>query len=102
MDLTKKLLKVVSLPLTDSFNTAFRSYRVAPRAQNAHAYVNAAFLLRMASDKMTVKSATLCFGGINPKVRCVTVNLPLTSALTYTASYSTVYTRQSHGKIACW
>uniref|UniRef100_A0A182V3I2 FAD-binding PCMH-type domain-containing protein n=1 Tax=Anopheles merus TaxID=30066 RepID=A0A182V3I2_ANOME len=67
MDLTKKLLKVVSLPLTDSFNTIFRSYRVAPRAQNAHAYVNAAFLLRMASDKMTVKSAILCFGGINPK-----------------------------------
>lgn len=35
-----------------------------PRAQNAHAYVNAAFLVKMSQSK--VEKATLCFGGINP------------------------------------
>uniref|UniRef100_A0A240PPU5 FAD-binding PCMH-type domain-containing protein n=1 Tax=Anopheles epiroticus TaxID=199890 RepID=A0A240PPU5_9DIPT len=67
MDLSKKLLRVISLPLINSFNTTFRSYRVAPRAQNARAYVNAAFLLQLERDKATVKMARLCFGGINPQ-----------------------------------
>ncbi|XP_053666571.1 uncharacterized protein LOC128715686 [Anopheles marshallii] len=66
-DMTKRVLKIISLPLINSFTTTFKSYRVAPRAQNAHAYVNAAFLLQFANDKSTVKLATLCFGGINPK-----------------------------------
>lgn len=36
-----------------------------PRAQNAHAYVNAAFLLEVESDS-TVESARICFGGLRP------------------------------------
>ncbi|XP_052896949.1 xanthine dehydrogenase/oxidase-like [Anopheles moucheti] len=67
MDLTKKLLKTVSLPAYENQTNVYRSYRVAQRAQNAHAYVNAAFLLQFANDKSTVKLATLCFGGIHPK-----------------------------------
>lgn len=35
------------------------------RAQNAHAYVNAAFLLQI--ENALIKSARICFGGINPK-----------------------------------
>ncbi len=35
-----------------------------PRAQNAHAYVNAAFLLKMNGGQ--VSSARICFGGIEP------------------------------------
>lgn len=35
-----------------------------PRAQNAHAYVNAAFLLKFNGD--VVDSARICFGGIDP------------------------------------
>ncbi|XP_053662777.1 xanthine dehydrogenase/oxidase-like [Anopheles marshallii] len=66
MDMTKKLLKTVSLPAIVNQTNVFRSYRVAQRAQNAHAYVNAAFLLQFANDKSTVTLATLCFGGINP------------------------------------
>lgn len=36
-----------------------------PRAQNAHAYVNAAFLLKY--DDGVVRSARICFGGISPE-----------------------------------
>lgn len=36
-----------------------------PRAQNAHAYVNAAFLIEWRNNKVT--SANICFGGINPE-----------------------------------
>lgn len=36
-----------------------------PRAQNAHAYVNAGFLLKF--DKGVTQSARLCFGGISPE-----------------------------------
>lgn len=35
-----------------------------PRAQNAHAYVNAGFLFKF--DKGVTESARLCFGGISP------------------------------------
>lgn len=36
-----------------------------PRAQNAHAYVNAAFLIELKDDK--VQKARICFGGIEPE-----------------------------------
>lgn len=39
--------------------------QIMPRAQNAHAYVNAAFLLKFNDDNV-VHSARICFGGINP------------------------------------
>uniref|UniRef100_A0A182JHV5 FAD-binding PCMH-type domain-containing protein n=1 Tax=Anopheles atroparvus TaxID=41427 RepID=A0A182JHV5_ANOAO len=67
MDMRKKLVKSISLPALDSIESVFRSYKVTPRAQNCQAYVNGAFLVRFNSDKNTVKSATLCFGGINPQ-----------------------------------
>ncbi|EDV43514.1 uncharacterized protein Dana_GF16487 [Drosophila ananassae] len=44
----------------------FDSYKIMPRAQNAHAYVNAAFLLELEADSR-VKSSRICFGGINPE-----------------------------------
>ncbi|XP_034131067.1 xanthine dehydrogenase [Drosophila guanche] len=43
----------------------YESYKIMPRAQNAHAYVNAAFLLELDSGSK-VKSARICFGGIRP------------------------------------
>lgn len=38
-----------------------------PRAQNAHAYVNAAFLMDIDMPTGKVNSARICFGGINPE-----------------------------------
>ena len=37
-----------------------------PRSQNAHAYVNAAFLFQFHLKKNLISTARLCFGGINP------------------------------------
>lgn len=37
-----------------------------PRAQNAHAIVNAAFLLELDTATGIVRNARICFGGINP------------------------------------
>lgn len=38
-----------------------------PRAQNAHAFVNAGFRIAFINDdKSEIKSATICFGGISP------------------------------------
>ena len=38
------LLKVV-LPKLDPESYVFKSFKITPRSQNAHAYVNAAFLV---------------------------------------------------------
>lgn len=37
-----------------------------PRAQNAHAYVNAGILLNVDHDSGKVNEARICFGGISP------------------------------------
>ena len=42
------LLKVV-LPKLDPANHIFKSFKITPRSQNAHAYVNAAFLVEISS-----------------------------------------------------
>ncbi|XP_037034825.1 indole-3-acetaldehyde oxidase-like isoform X2 [Bradysia coprophila] len=63
-DMTKKVLLNVKLPTLDPTTYKFRSYKIMPRAQNAHAYVNAAFLFKFNGD--IVESARICFGGINP------------------------------------
>ncbi|KAH8420939.1 hypothetical protein KR222_010850 [Zaprionus bogoriensis] len=67
----KLLLKAFLLPaypkekyIYDSYKANFSS-QIMPRAQNAHAYVNAAFLLELDAESK-VKSARICFGGIRP------------------------------------
>ncbi|KAG4073274.1 hypothetical protein HA402_008620 [Bradysia odoriphaga] len=64
-DMTKKVLLNVKLPSLDPTTYKFRSYKIMPRAQNAHAYVNAAFLFKFNGD--IVESARICFGGITPE-----------------------------------
>ncbi|XP_070499175.1 uncharacterized protein [Chironomus tepperi] len=63
-NMQKKLLTKITLPAYDSKKFVFGSYKIMPRAQNAHAYVNAAFLMEITDKK--VVSAKICFGGINP------------------------------------
>ncbi|KAH8292276.1 hypothetical protein KR054_008034, partial [Drosophila jambulina] len=61
----KLLLKAFLLPAYPKDTYIYDSYKIMPRAQNAHAYVNAAFLLELDSSSK-VKSARICFGGIRP------------------------------------
>ncbi|CRL08599.1 CLUMA_CG021336, isoform A [Clunio marinus] len=59
----KVIGKIIFPSLSSSF--VFRSYKIMPRAQNAHSYVNAAFLLQFNEEKTFIKSASICFGGID-------------------------------------
>ncbi|KAJ6635263.1 Xanthine dehydrogenase [Pseudolycoriella hygida] len=65
LNMDKKLILNVILPYLDPKEYIFRSYKVMPRAQNSHAYVNAGFLFKFV--KGTVSCARLCFGGISPE-----------------------------------
>ncbi len=42
----KKVLLKVILPVLNPESHVFKSYKITPRSQNAHAYVNAAFLVK--------------------------------------------------------
>ncbi|XP_062544110.1 aldehyde oxidase 3-like [Armigeres subalbatus] len=66
LNMNKKLIVNVNMPRLESAKT-FKSFKIMPRAQNAHAYVNAAFLVRLKKDPaLMVEEATICYGGINP------------------------------------
>lgn len=40
-----------------------------PRAQNAHAYVNAGFLMEFDNSTGNVRNASIVYGGINSSVK---------------------------------
>ncbi|XP_054726022.1 xanthine dehydrogenase [Anastrepha obliqua] len=61
-----KVIRAFILPPYSLKRYIFDSYKVMIRAQNAHAYVNAAFLINIERPSFRVKSARICFGGINP------------------------------------
>ncbi|XP_060646392.1 LOW QUALITY PROTEIN: uncharacterized protein LOC132784651 [Drosophila nasuta] len=60
-----KIIRGFVLPALSKDKVLFDSYKIMPRAQNAHAYVNAAFLLELDATSK-VKNARICFGGIRP------------------------------------
>ncbi|XP_031636493.1 xanthine dehydrogenase-like [Contarinia nasturtii] len=69
LDMLQKVILSVVFPKLAPDQFVFRSYKVMPRAQNAHAMVNAAFLFEfgMNDGKASVKSCQICYGGINPQ-----------------------------------
>ncbi|CAO1351447.1 unnamed protein product [Diamesa serratosioi] len=66
-NMNKKVITKISLPALDASKFVFKTYKIMPRAQNAHAYVNAGFLIEFNDTKTEVKSARVCFGGISPE-----------------------------------
>ncbi|PNF21140.1 hypothetical protein B7P43_G05076, partial [Cryptotermes secundus] len=68
MDMKHKIIHSINMPELDE-NYHLRTFKIMPRAQNAHAYVNAGFLFKINvndSGKVLAKP-TIVFGGINPE-----------------------------------
>lgn len=63
-DMKKKVLLKFTLPAYNPAKFLFRSFKIMPRAQNAHAYVNAAFQLELNDQRNAIVKAKICFGGI--------------------------------------
>ncbi|XP_069694441.1 xanthine dehydrogenase-like isoform X2 [Periplaneta americana] len=68
MDIKHKVIHSINLPKLDE-NYHVRTFKIMPRAQNAHAYVNAGFLfkLKMSENGKVSSKPTIVFGGINPE-----------------------------------
>ncbi|XP_021379046.1 xanthine dehydrogenase-like [Mizuhopecten yessoensis] len=67
LDMTGKLITGMMLPGLDTNDYYIRTYNVSKRAQNAHAYVNAGFRMRLDSKNnfLVKERPTLVFGGIS-------------------------------------
>lgn len=48
-----------------------------PRGQNAHAYVNAGFLIELNKNNNTITKATVVYGGIRPSVSLFIISITL-------------------------
>lgn len=63
-DMNHKLLySIVLTPLGDDY--IYRSFKIMPRAQNAHAIINAGFLFKVETSGKIDKRPNIIFGGIN-------------------------------------
>lgn len=60
----RKVIGKIIFPASSAL-TVFRSYKIMPRAENSHSYVNAAFLLQLNNSRTSIENAKICFGGIN-------------------------------------
>ena len=65
ISMRRKIIGKIVFPALKASEFIYRSYKVMPRAQNSHSYVNAAFLIQ--TNGPAIKSARVCFGGINPE-----------------------------------
>ncbi|XP_015110495.1 indole-3-acetaldehyde oxidase [Diachasma alloeum] len=64
-DMNHKIIYSVSLPAL-SPDHVYRSYKIMPRAQNAHAYVNAGFLFKVDAAGKALEKPNILLGGIRP------------------------------------
>lgn len=70
LDMRQKVILTIAFPRIEPNRFVFRSFKIMPRSQNAHALVNAGFLFEFDEQidaKTTIKSCHICYGGINPK-----------------------------------
>nr|QIJ45704.1 aldehyde oxidase [Glyphodes pyloalis] len=64
-DMKGKIIVNVLLPPLSKC-CSFKSYKIMPRSQNAHAVVNAGFLFKFQQNTNLLEKATLTFGSISP------------------------------------
>ncbi|CAH1116797.1 unnamed protein product [Phaedon cochleariae] len=65
VDMRRRVIKNIILPALDDKSHKYLTYKIMPRAQNAHAMVNAGFLIKFEND--VVQDARIVYGGINPQ-----------------------------------
>ncbi|XP_063993362.1 uncharacterized protein LOC135171021 [Diachasmimorpha longicaudata] len=65
LDMNHKIIYSLVLPALTP-DHIFRSYKVMPRAQNAHAYVNSGFLFKLDAGGKVLEKPNILFGGIRP------------------------------------
>lgn len=67
-DMSRSVIISISLPPATT-NTKLRTFKITPRAVNAHAYVNACFKMELdpADGFRVTKKPTILLGGINPQ-----------------------------------
>ena len=64
--LQAKLVYSISLQPFDPAKTLIKTYKIMPRSQNAHAYVNAGFRFQVDANSLTVQTLpTIVFGGLS-------------------------------------
>ncbi|XP_011302981.1 indole-3-acetaldehyde oxidase [Fopius arisanus] len=66
MDMNHKIIYSVVVPALQS-EQVYRSYKIMPRAQNAHALVNAGFLFKLDASGLVQTQPNIIFGGIRPE-----------------------------------
>nr|XP_031846555.1 xanthine dehydrogenase 1-like isoform X1 [Nomia melanderi]XP_031846556.1 xanthine dehydrogenase 1-like isoform X1 [Nomia melanderi]XP_031846557.1 xanthine dehydrogenase 1-like isoform X1 [Nomia melanderi]XP_031846559.1 xanthine dehydrogenase 1-like isoform X1 [Nomia melanderi]XP_031846560.1 xanthine dehydrogenase 1-like isoform X1 [Nomia melanderi] len=64
MDMKHKIIYSTVLPALGS-EYKYRSFKIMPRAQNAHAHVNAGFLLKLDGTGKVLEKPNIIFGGIH-------------------------------------
>ncbi|KAI4474230.1 hypothetical protein M0802_015717, partial [Mischocyttarus mexicanus] len=64
-DMKHKIIYSIVLPTLDS-SYEFRSYKIMPRAQNAHAHINAGFLFKLDGTGTVLERPNILIGGIRP------------------------------------
>lgn len=64
-DMNHKIVYSIVLPALSS-EYEFRSYKIMPRAQNAHAHVNAGFLFKLDGGGKLLGKPNIIIGGIHP------------------------------------
>ncbi|XP_063699693.1 uncharacterized protein LOC134830217 [Culicoides brevitarsis] len=67
ISMDNKVITKITLPPLPVESYIFRSYKIMPRAQNAHAYVNAGFLIQTNDKRDRAMKANIVYGGIRPE-----------------------------------
>ncbi|XP_023247177.1 xanthine dehydrogenase-like [Copidosoma floridanum] len=66
LNMNKKIIYSIVLPALSS-DYVYKTYKIMPRAQNAHAIVNAGFLFKLDDGGKVLKRPNIIFGGIRPE-----------------------------------